>query len=59
MSVLDCLLLSCVLIPRSYMFGGISASGAGLGDIYVLTLPSFQWLLVSTIIFAAAAACLD
>ncbi|KAH7381375.1 hypothetical protein DE146DRAFT_729175 [Phaeosphaeria sp. MPI-PUGE-AT-0046c] len=30
-----------------YIFGGISANGAGLGDIHVLSLPSFQWFLVA------------
>lgn len=32
----------------SYLFGGFgSPNGTGLGDVYVLTLPSFQWILVS------------
>jgi hypothetical protein len=41
------------LTRRRYIFGGISANGAGLGDIYVLSLPSFQWLLVGDILSPA------
>ncbi|KAF2448473.1 hypothetical protein P171DRAFT_481540 [Karstenula rhodostoma CBS 690.94] len=29
-----------------YLFGGLGSDGAGLGDLYVLSLPSFQWTLV-------------
>ncbi|KAJ4365699.1 hypothetical protein N0V83_008319 [Neocucurbitaria cava] len=28
----------------TYMFGGISANETALGDLYILTLPSFQWI---------------
>ena len=45
----------CIRIddPR-YLFGGIGSDGAGLGDLYVLSLPSFQWTLVSTFEFDSA-----
>ncbi|KAF1969795.1 hypothetical protein BU23DRAFT_403088, partial [Bimuria novae-zelandiae CBS 107.79] len=29
-----------------YLFGGIGPDGAGLGDVYVLSVPSFQWTLI-------------
>jgi hypothetical protein len=45
MSRLD---LSKVLLETSYIYGGFGApNGTGLDDIYILSLPSFQWILVS------------
>lgn len=32
----------------SYLFGGFRADGSGLGDLYVLSIPSFRWIAVST-----------
>ncbi|KAJ4346649.1 uncharacterized protein N0V89_010580 [Didymosphaeria variabile] len=29
-----------------YLFGGLGSDGAGLGDLYVLSIPSFQWTLI-------------
>lgn len=29
-----------------YMFGGINATEYGMGDLYVLTIPTFKWILV-------------
>ncbi|KAH6616281.1 hypothetical protein C7974DRAFT_41709 [Boeremia exigua] len=29
-----------------YMFGGIGADGRGTAELYILTLPSFQWTLI-------------
>ena len=31
----------------SYTFGGIDGTEQGMGDVYVLTIPRFRWILVS------------
>lgn len=37
-----------LLKSGSYLFGGFGGpNGTGLGDLYVLSIPSFQWVLVS------------
>lgn len=33
---------------NSYMYGGIGSNGDALDELYILTLPSFQWTLVRT-----------
>lgn len=34
-------------IRNSYVFGGIGAAETALGDVWVLSLPSFTWIYVS------------
>lgn len=34
------------LTPKSYVFGGIASNEQAVDELYILTLPSFQWTLV-------------
>ena len=35
------------LIGNSYVYGGISPNETALGDLHILSLPSFEWISVS------------
>lgn len=35
------------LIGDSYVYGGISPNETALGDLHILSLPSFEWISVS------------
>jgi hypothetical protein len=37
-----------MLTVESYVQGGVREDGATFGETYILTIPSFQWKLVST-----------
>ena len=39
-----------VLTVRSYVQGGVREDGATFGETYILTIPSFQWKLVSSLV---------
>jgi hypothetical protein len=42
-------LIKLSLTLRSYLYGGASiGDGVGYGDVYILSLPSFTWIKVST-----------
>lgn len=36
-----------LLTSKSYVYGGIASNDEAVDELYVLTLPSFQWTLVS------------
>jgi hypothetical protein len=38
-----------MLTLNSYMYGGITSNEEALDELYILTLPSFQWTLVYTL----------
>lgn len=35
------------LTAYSYVYGGMSPNNTALGDLHILTLPSFQWISVN------------
>lgn len=35
-----------MLMQRSYVYGGIDENDEAVDELYVLTLPTFQWTLV-------------
>lgn len=39
-----------VLTVRNYVQGGVREDGATFGETYILTIPSFQWKLVSSLV---------
>ena len=39
--------IHCRLISTSYVYGGISPNETALGDLHILSLPSFKWVSVS------------
>jgi hypothetical protein len=46
----NCLLLTI----NSYVQGGVREDGATFGETYILTIPSFQWKLVSVVVIYTA-----